>query len=514
MGHEFVSLEAKRAELSSLLASKYFARAPARSRMLHYLCEKHFKGEEQDITEYAIATEALGRKADFEPRSDSMVRVEAWRLRKRLQEFYATEGADHAIQIRLPDGGYIPQFLSKSGISTNGAALETRTIPAVTPVHSDDFWSLAKYAGWARAGVIAGVLGVLILAALFAFGLPGGLRVRGFQRTPGSLIAASTTGQGGWMTQDDLRILSGYQGERFVDAQGRVWFGDRWFTGGFATARPLRRIHGTRDDALYTTIRTGDFRYDIPLKPGVYEMHVHFSESLDEDLSPDSDGEDRRRLDMLVNGAVKLSRFDIVTNAGAANMATERVFKDVTPAADGKLHLEFKPVKTEALLNGIELLPGIKGRMRPVRILSGTGAYSGAAGVSWAGDEYFRGGVGTRRMVKIQTGEDPNLYAGERYGNFEYAIPVADGTYRVTLRFAEFAFGPADLGRRQFDVNCNGINLLKDFDILKEAGGERRAVQKTFHGLKPNGQGKLLLSFVPSKNYASVAAIEVVDESQ
>ena len=48
--------------------------------------------------------------------------------------------------------------------------------------------------------------------------------------------------------------------------------------------------------------------------------------------------------------------------------------------------------------------------------------------------------------------------------------------------------------------------------MYKEAGGDRPLV-KTFHGLKANAQGKLMLSFVPVKNYASVYAVEVSDES-
>jgi hypothetical protein len=56
--------------------------------------------------------------------------------------------------------------------------------------------------------------------------------------------------------------------------------------------------------------------------------------------------------------------------------------------------------------------------------------------------------------------------------------------------------------------------LLHSFDIFKEAGGANRALDKTFHGLEPNAQGLLKLSFVPKENYAQVNAIEVVDESE
>ncbi len=65
-----------------------------------------------------------------------------------------------------------------------------------------------------------------------------------------------------------------------------------------------------------------------------------------------------------------------------------------------------------------------------------------------------------------------------------------------------------------FDIYCNGEALMRNFDIFKEAGGADRALRKTFHGLSPNAQGKLLLTFVPVKNYACLNAIEVVHESQ
>lgn len=67
---------------------------------------------------------------------------------------------------------------------------------------------------------------------------------------------------------------------------------------------------------------------------------------------------------------------------------------------------------------------------------------------------------------------------------------------------------------RVFDLYCNGRALLRDFDVFREAPGGNRALVKSFHGLKPNAQGQLALDFVPSKNYALVNAIEVVDESQ
>ena len=114
--------------------------------------------------------------------------------------------------------------------------------------------------------------------------------------------------------------------------------------------------------------------------------------------------------------------------------------------------------------------------------------------------------------------DDPQIYGSERYGNFSYAIPVGDGRYTVKLHFAETYWGPNEqggggVGSRVFDVYCNGIALLRNFDMYKEVG-PRQQIVKSFHGLQPNGQGKLLLSFVPRKNYANISAIEVIDEGK
>ena len=70
--------------------------------MLKYICEQHLGGQGQDVKEYNIAVEAFGRPPDFDQSRDSIVRVEAHRLRKRLQEYYSGAGAGHQIQIIVP----------------------------------------------------------------------------------------------------------------------------------------------------------------------------------------------------------------------------------------------------------------------------------------------------------------------------------------------------------------------------------------------------------------------------
>ena len=59
---------------------------------------------------------------------------------------------------------------------------------------------------------------------------------------------------------------------------------------------------------------------------------------------------------------------------------------------------------------------------------------------------------------------------------------------------------------------CNGPALTRNLDIVG-AAGSGRALVKTYHGLLPNAQGKLIVSFVPDVNYASVDALEVEEET-
>ncbi len=105
-----VSPDRQRAEIERVLQSGLFAKAPRLEKFFRYICERHLRGEADRIKEYSIATEALGRGSEFDPKSDSIVRVEAHRLRKRLEVYYADEGAAHLIRIGIPNGQYRPSF--------------------------------------------------------------------------------------------------------------------------------------------------------------------------------------------------------------------------------------------------------------------------------------------------------------------------------------------------------------------------------------------------------------------
>jgi hypothetical protein len=106
-----------RAELERILASKGFATAGRLSRLLRYVVDRTIAGGADQLKEYSVGMEVFDRDANYDPRLDSIVRVEAGRLRSRLDEYYNGEGAGSSIRISLPRGGYVAQFDKPKGLS-------------------------------------------------------------------------------------------------------------------------------------------------------------------------------------------------------------------------------------------------------------------------------------------------------------------------------------------------------------------------------------------------------------
>src|SRR5689334_22272332 len=94
-----IPMERKRAALESVLHSHTFARADQLKSFLRYVCEMEFAGRGQELTEYLIGVEALGRPSNYSPGDDSAVRNRAFALRKKLQEFYENESQDAPVRI-------------------------------------------------------------------------------------------------------------------------------------------------------------------------------------------------------------------------------------------------------------------------------------------------------------------------------------------------------------------------------------------------------------------------------
>lgn len=484
-------LVAEQQELNWLLNSGVLGRSGNLVRMLTFLCERHFAGDDQ-IKEYTIATEALGRRENFDPQSDTIVRVTAHSLRKRLQEIYQTEGANRPVHILLPPGHYSPSFVHREEAP---ATAETQELQEVAPQPAAVASKTVAAANTGRAR--------WIIPTLIAFGivLTGGLffflhrtKVSAAHSSPNHLPAPKNL----------IRALMGPDRRTYTDRSGGTWTANEYCSGD-NIAVPTQKIAGTEDPYLYLGGIRGIARCTFPVMPGKYEIHLYFAETSQLESAS-------RPATLSLNNGPEFN-FDVVDSAGGDGIATSYVLANVRPQNDGAIHLDF--TSAISLLNAIEILPtGADGAL-PVRITASPSGIKDYLNRQWISDRFFSGG---RRGQAPEAAKklNPGIYAFDRIGRFRYDIPVAyPGKYRVTLYFLEPWFGQHNWGNggpgsRVFDVACNGNMLLKNFDIMAEGGAA--PVTRSFDDIEPTTQGKIELSFIPVVNYPIVSAIEVVPE--
>jgi uncharacterized repeat protein (TIGR02543 family) len=153
-----------------------------------------------------------------------------------------------------------------------------------------------------------------------------------------------------------------------------------------------------------------------------------------------------------------------------------------------------------------------------IRINTGGAAYTYPApdSRSFAADVHFSGGTPSAKTVDLPNRTDDALYQNLRFGTtFGYNVPVTNGTYDVTLHFAEIYWGvngvAGGIGKRVFSVNVEGQPSLTNFDITKEAGGPLIVVQRTFRVNVTDGVVNLsFFKGTTGVDNATVSAIEVV----
>jgi hypothetical protein len=516
-----LSIDEERAELEAVIES--LGRSSRLAQLLHYIGEKHFVGQSDQLSEYSIATEVFGRsKSTFDASEDAIARVEAHRLRKRLKEFYEGPGRNRPLQLTIPLGTYAPAFIHKAAaprgsdardpfeqVAWGGALSAPRPDRGGLPPHGPVVPAPAPRSGRRRFLLLAGLGAMLLCALVIAIALLNRARSGAHG---GSGIAFDSQGAAPGPALSSVRLLAGYSGAPQTDSAGQIWEADRFFHGGGAWRRPDLAIARTRDPFMFQYWRTGDMTYDIPLRPGVYELHLYFATS-------EKSSESLSTFTMRINGNLILTGFDINSDAMGENIADERIFRDVTPAADGMLHIDFASERGAPKLNAIEIVPGIAHKQLPIRLAMQRTSYTDHSGQFWQPDNYSMNGRLSDQRQEIAGSPDPDLFSTERFGHFSYAIPVdTRDRYTLILHFVEFYFGSqagggGGVGNRLFKVMCNGETLLDNFDIYKEAGS-LHVLTKTFYHLRPSAQGKLNLTFEPIANNATVSGIEVLDESE
>ncbi|MDD3580397.1 MAG: hypothetical protein PHW74_05170 [Desulfobacca sp.] len=110
--HTIPTEESIRQQLEKILISPQFVKSLNLQNFLRFIVEKTLAGEGAEIKGYTVATEVLGRKADFDPNLDPIVRIMASRLRRALEQYYQGQGASDAVVINVPLGAYLPVFCS------------------------------------------------------------------------------------------------------------------------------------------------------------------------------------------------------------------------------------------------------------------------------------------------------------------------------------------------------------------------------------------------------------------
>jgi TolB-like protein len=116
-------------ELDKILSSSTFIRSKRLGRFLRFTVEQCLEGRQGALKEYLVGVEVFNKLETFDPRIDSIVRVEARRLRSKLEKYYMTEGRDDHIVIQFRKGSYVPQILSREQVNalggTDGLGLKT-----------------------------------------------------------------------------------------------------------------------------------------------------------------------------------------------------------------------------------------------------------------------------------------------------------------------------------------------------------------------------------------------------
>src|SRR3954467_13810109 len=101
---------AARGQIDRLIASKTFEASDVHRRLLHYLSEKALAGEADRLKEYTIGLEAFGKPESYDPKQDSIVRLQIGRLRQKLAVYYQSEASGDPVLVTLPKGAFKLNF--------------------------------------------------------------------------------------------------------------------------------------------------------------------------------------------------------------------------------------------------------------------------------------------------------------------------------------------------------------------------------------------------------------------
>jgi hypothetical protein len=158
IGAEALSSAGKRELVQRVVNGPTFAGSHAMRAFLLYIAEHAISGTPEQIKEQLIGSEVLGRKQDYDPSTDNIIRVRAHELRQRLEKHFSTDGASEPVVISVPKGSYVPEFSPRRPAATAGAE-------PVSPAQRGPFLTWAPW-------VLAGGLALLVVFLLTRGSIP------------------------------------------------------------------------------------------------------------------------------------------------------------------------------------------------------------------------------------------------------------------------------------------------------------------------------------------------------
>lgn len=303
-------------------------------------------------------------------------------------------------------------------------------------------------------------------------------------------FAASSGGTGGstgGSTFTPIRVRAG--GGSVTDASGSVWSADTGFVGGY-TYVDGNPVSNTTAPALYQGQRYNvgapvEYRFQVP--NGSYSVTLKFAETW-------FTAAGQRVANIVINGQTVQSNFDIVAAAGGPNAAIDETY--TVSVTSGLVDIQLTPVVSNPEINAIQILSsttsggsggtgtggsGSGSSFSTLRIRAGGAAVTDSSGNVWAADMDYSGGYTYADSNPIANAPAPALYQAQRYNvgaPVQYQFAVPNGSYAVTLKFAETWFTAA--GQRIANIVINGQTVQSNFDIVAAAGGPNLAVDETY----------------------------------
>ncbi|HJT87169.1 MAG TPA: malectin, partial [Bryobacteraceae bacterium] len=320
-----------------------------------------------------------------------------------------------------------------------------------------------------------------------------GAEIEGMEISPVAPATNATATAGGG--QQQIRVNAG--GPAYTDPAGNVWQADPGFTGVGGSWSPGNvPIANTTTPALYQSEAYGDIQYQFAVANGTYNVTLKFAE-----LEVTQAGQ--RTFNVYLNGQQVLQNFDVVAAAGAWHTAVDKQFP--VNVTNGAIQVRFEGTRWGAEIEAMEISPVAPaanatatagGGQQQIRVNAGGPAYTDPAGNVWQADPGFSGvgGSWSPGNVPIANTTTPTLYQSEAWGNIQYQFAVANGTYNVTLKFAELEV--TQPGQRMFNVYLNGQQVLQNFDVVAAAGAWQTAVDKEFPVNVTNGAIQIRLQNV------------------